>query len=358
MGGRALKQTFTRRYGRDEYNDLVLSVAPALLCLFQNPRALCSHRVHVVRSYSAKRDFGDMDILLENDGSLGNVSDKINAHFKPQQIVSNGGVYSFDHRELQIDVILVNSENWDVAVAFYDFDPSGNLIGKVAHKFGLKYGFTGLVYPYRGSDGVQRADIPVSKDNREIFEFLGFDYGRYASGFETLSDIFDYVTNSKYFDPQNFMMENLNSIDRKRNKHRQTYHEFLTHINAQAESGRKWNQTFHDNKEKYLPLINQSFPSARIYAKIEECAADDAKRRLAASKFNAVVIVEMYPELSREALGEFIKGFRSHIVEVMRLGRDTDGTDSDIFREYVIDSSPAVIRGDIEGYYYSLRKQK
>ena len=44
-------------------------------------------------------------------------------------------------------------------------DPSGNLMGKIAHKFGLKYGCDGLVDPFRNFSGRINKDIVLTGIN-------------------------------------------------------------------------------------------------------------------------------------------------------------------------------------------------
>lgn len=347
MGGHALNKVITRRYDKMEYDSLSVKMRAHLYKLFEG------RRVHVVRSYHNKESHGDMDIMLCNDGTLGNIRDRIVEYFKPGQIVCNGNVYSFDYKELQIDVIPTSPNNWDAAVTFFDYDPSGNLMGKIAHKFGLKYGFTGLVYPYRDAQGVEFADIKVSTNDVKIFDFLGLDYNRYACGFNTMQEIFDYIAGSKYFDPQNFMMENLNHIDKKRNRKRPSYRGFLEYINAEVKVGRQWRYTFRENKETYLPVISETFPEADIYGEIKKCKDAEERRRVIAGKFNGDMVIAMFSELSREKLGEYISGFRQHITQVQRtLG--LEGTDRQLFNDYVYNCSQELIEKDMREYRYPL----
>ena len=346
MGGHVLKKTFTRRYAADEYDALSIKMMVHVTNLFGT-------KIHVVRAYGAKESHGDMDILVLNDGSLGDINAKISEYFKPGQIVRNGNVYSFDHEELQIDLILTTPENWDSSLVFFDYDPSGNLMGKTAHKFGLKYGFAGLMCPYRSSSGREVADIFVSKDSRRIFEFMGYDYDEYSKGFDTEPQIFEYVMGSMYFDPQNFMMENLNHIDKKRNRKRPSYRGFLEYINAEVKVGRQWRYTFRENKETYLPVISETFPEADIYGEIKKCKDAEERRRVIAGKFNGDMVIAMFSELSREKLGEYISGFRQHITQVQRtLG--LEGTDRQLFNDYVYNCSQELIEKDMREYRYPL----
>ncbi len=341
MGGHALDKVKTRRYNTDEFISLALKMRVHMLNIFERG-------IHIVRAYHSKQDHGDMDILLQNDGTLGNIAQKLQDYFKPGQMKCNGGVYSFDYEEFQIDVILCNPEDWDTSIAFFDYDPSGNLMGKIAHKFGLKYGFKGLVYPYRTIDGVEFGDIVISKDNRKVFGFLGFDYDRFLAGFNTKQEIFDYVVDSKYFDPQNFLMENLNHIDKKRNKKRPTYQEFLSYINAEVESGRKWNQTFAKNKEEYVPLIDLAFPEANLYDEIERYKELDRRRLVVHQKFNGDMLNSKYG-IGGEELGAFITGFKKHIVDLQR-AIGLEGQDKQLFNDYLYNCSQDIINADIDKY--------
>ena len=348
MGGHALNKVQTRRYNTDEYDALCLKMRMHLVNLLNT-------QLSYVRAFRKKESHGDLDVLVSNDGSLGDMHQKIVNYFKPGQIVCNGNVYSFDYEEFQVDLIFTTPENWETSLAFFDYDPSGNLMGKIAHKFGLKYGFSGLTYPYRGIHGTQIADITISKDNRKIFEFLGFDYDRYLTGFDTKQEIFDYVINSKYFDPQNFLMENLNHVDRMRNRKRPTYQEFLTYINVQVEAGRKWNQNFNKNKEVYLSVIDSAFPEANVYGKIAECQKQEERRLVIAEKFNATIIMRKYPDITGVVLGDFIIKFKQHIAETQR-GIHLDGTDENLFGDYVYNCSEELIIEDLETFYSLYKK--
>ena len=349
MGGHVLKKTFTRRYAADEYDALSIKMMVHVTNLFGT-------KIHVVRAYGAKESHGDMDILVLNDGSLGDINAKISEYFKPGQIVRNGNVYSFDHEELQIDLILTTPENWDSSLVFFDYDPSGNLMGKTAHKFGLKYGFAGLMCPYRSSSGREVADIFVSKDSRRIFEFMGYDYDEYSKGFDTEPQIFEYVMGSMYFDPQNFMMENLNHVDRKRNRKRPSYQRFISYVNSEVESGRGWDFRFRIDKESYLPAIDSAFPEVEIFDRIAECRNVEARRAVISEKFNGRMIMAAYPELLGESLGGFIMGFRSHVAGIQR-ALSLEGTDTQLFDDYAYNCPAELIAKDMETYHSQCLKK-
>jgi len=311
MGGRAMKQygIETRRYDTPEYNEIVKEVKPRIEKLFNT-------EVHNVRAYNTKESHGDMDLLILNSGNLGNIKEKIQSEFKDVHAVHcNGGVFSFEYKAFQIDIIPQPTSRWETAKCFFDFDPTGNLMGKLAHKFGLKYGFQGLVYPFRNYDGRLSEDITISLDNSKIFEFLGLDYDRYLQTFDTVQEIFDYIIGSKYFNGENYMMDNLNHIDRKRNAKRDTYQQFLTYINEHKPISKF---EFSKNKEDYIQMINEYFPEANFLEKLAKIKKTDGENQLIKTKFNGRIIMELYPYLKGKQLGEVIGWYKNFLGEAYR----------------------------------------
>lgn len=294
---------------------------------------------HIVECYKEKETHGDLDVLLKIDHTFYNrginLKMFIEETFKPKGIFSNGSVISFEYDDFQIDFIPVKESNWEVSKCFFGMDPTGNLMGKVAHSFGLKYGFCGLVFPYR-FDGKKFGEIIISKDNRKIFEFLGFNYDEYLSGFNTKQEIFDYVINSKYFNPKKFMFENLNSIDRKRNEKRATYQEFIQYIN-QNSIGKGYQ---FKRKDAYYNMIDKYFPEACFKNKIKEFKKKEKERKLIASKFNGNLLMDWVVLYGKE-LGQAITNFKYHITNVRGFGD---------FNSYCMISKPDQIKSDFMNF--------
>lgn len=302
MGGKALKNTYTERKENIEYNSICNDVVTIL------QKELMTD-IHVVQSYRNKKSHGDLDVLIKVTSELHNKGinfvDFIKKTFNPNEIYNNGGVVSFDYRTFQIDFIPVRESNWDVSIGFFDFDPSGNLMGKVYHKFGLKYGFEGLMYPFRNFNGRLSQDILLSKDNRKIFEFLGYDYDRFLKGFDEIVEIFYFVIESKYFDSTIFQMDNLNQIDRKRNRKRQTYQDFLEFI-----KNKNINKVYpFKRKEDYIFEIDKYFPEANLINKLQELQKKDEQNKEMNSKFNGKLVMNVYPDLKGSELGNMITNF-------------------------------------------------
>ena len=264
---------------------------------------------HVVRCYHNKESHGDLDLLIQID-----VDDKINwknyieITFKPKAIYNNGGVYSFDYENFQIDFIPVKKSKWETAKTYYSYDPLGNIMGKTYHKFNLSYGWDGLFYKFRNFNGRLTENILISDNPRKIFEFGDYDYDRYLDGFDYIEEIFQFVMRSKYFDNEMFKFENLKHIDKKRNRKRGSYHLFLKYL-EDNDINCKFN--FHKDKDLYLPIIDGFFPEARLSEKLKELEMRDKENKILSQKFNGDMVMIWIPSLMGKELGQAINKFKN-----------------------------------------------
>lgn len=298
MGGNALK-THTRRYQTDEFKELQSEFHEFL------SKELGYTYAYPLRWYRNKESHGDMDILVMTnnipDDKLWNM---LKNNFP--EVYTNANVYSIPYKELQVDLILTKPEHWSVSAAYFDYDPSGNLMGKLAHKFGLKYGHAGLLYPIRV--GTKLYDIhQVSLDNHKIFEFLGYNYDEFINGFDEIEEIYDYIINGAYFNVDIFKLENLTQIDRKRNRKRPTYNTFLSYVNDKEIRG---GYEFNKDKESYIESIDSFFQCGLVEA-IEIIKAHHRLLEQVHDKWNGDIIMRHFPHLSGQRLGEAIGRFKS-----------------------------------------------
>ena len=306
MGGNALKNTETRRFDRAEYLVLSAEILDRLRRLF--PLA----RVAEIPSYASKPDFGDMDVVLCSGTLPSNWVERVLAEFTPNELVSNGNIKSFDVAGLQVDLIVVPEAEFDFTLAYFAYNDLGNLMGRVAHKLGFKYGHAGLVYVFRDSppgapsqtDPTFR-EILISRDLPAVFAYLGYDHDRYLEGFEDLESIFDYTVSTPYFNKSIFLLENRNSISRRRDSKRRTYNAFLKWLDT---CGREFPEyRFPENKADNLASAFRAFPG--FEREFRRAEADLERRRAFRSRFNGDVLGEV-SGLSGQALGEFIAAFR------------------------------------------------
>ena len=311
MGGHALKIK-TYRKTTVEFNKIASEIIPII------QRGLNTTAV-TTRCFYNKETHGDMDILIKMGDTQQNINliDFIKTNFDPNDIHNNNGVVSFDYDNFQIDFIPIKISIWDIANVWFSFDPFSNLSGKLSHRFGLKYGWNGLTYPFRNFNGRLSKDITISKDPKRIFEFLGYNYERFQRGFDNLEEIFEYVIGGKYFDYSIFLMENLNHIDRKRNKKRESYQKFLQYI---ENNGNKDTYDFNKDKSTYIDLIEQSFPEVGLKRQIDELTITDKENQELNKKFNGRVIMNLYPNLVGKELGNAITTFKDNFEDYREFG--------------------------------------
>lgn len=292
MGGNALKNTFTRRYSKEEY----FAVMPEI---FAKLKAISPHTKLIdIPAYASKESFGDMDILIIMDSAI-NYYPEIEKQFATNEFIINGGVCSFDYKELQIDLIQTREENFEINKVYYSYNDLGNLMGRIAQKLGFKYGHYGLFYWHKvdGSDH-NKADIFVTQDPEVIFNLLGYSYEEFKKGFNTLDDIFKFISNGKYFSPEIYLLENRNSVSRIRDKKRKTYMEFLTYCEMNKNNFKQPEPTLSQEE------IFKTFPE--LEKEVVEIEVQVKRRKAIKAKFNGDIIAE-HTGLKGRELGEFFE---------------------------------------------------
>ena len=304
MGGKALNKygVFTERKNTEEFKQIGTELKNKVL----TELALeCT----VVQCYHTKESHGDLDLLVKMPkGRQIAWREFIAYRLQPQAIHNNGGVYSFDYKNFQVDIIPINEDKWEIAQTYYSYDPLGNIMGKTFHKFGLSYGWDGLFYKYRNFRGTNSENILLTTDARRIFDFGGYDYERYLKGFDTLEEIFKFAIDGVNFDAEMFKIENLKSIDKKRNRKRGSYHLFLNYL---EENNIRTKKDFNPDKSVYLTAIDFFFPEVNLKDKLQMLREKDSLDMFISQKFNGDIVMSWLPNLKGKELGEAISKFKS-----------------------------------------------
>lgn len=322
MGGGALKNLpkgkETRRYQKEEFDTLANALLPKIKKIFKT-------KIELVQSYKNKQTFGDMDILVYNNGfsidvenlpddtNFSNEIKKLIQELNPNEIHKNGNVYSFDYKQLQIDLIIVEKDNWESSKIFYKWGDLGNFMGKLFNSYGslndgdiiLKYGFDGikskLIYKHK------KKEVFLSKDNKKMFDFLGLDFNKFKEGLKTNKEVFEFITTSKFYSNRVFQWDNLNNTNRERNRRRKDYYLFLEYINSKY----KKNIEYNKSKDYYLNEIKDFFEVdlKEEYKKNKEEV--DLHKKIN-SKFNGRHILGNF-DVSPKSLNKLIYKFREEI---------------------------------------------
>jgi len=240
MGGKLFS---TKRLPKDEYESLRNEVSWIL-----NKHNL-KHKVP--ESFHNKEDFGDLDIILEFP-IISN--DKLVKMFgiDVEDININSTVVSFKYKDFQVDLCHFPLEDFESAYNYYSHSDCSNIIGQLS-RYATGYRFThrGLTYPVKVKPEDMLGEIVVSKDMKMILEFLDLDFNQWIKGFDDAEQMFEWITKSKYFNPNCFKFENLNHENRTRNKKRKVYSEFVEYLNKYNDS----NLYFYvpsENKQEHL----------------------------------------------------------------------------------------------------------
>ena len=303
MGGHALKNTTTRRYAQDEYNDIKAHVM----------RTLASHplfegrRMQAIEAYRAKDSFGDLDLLVESDGLPHTVWFAIQELFKPNDFVRNGTVTSFDVNEFQVDLLLTPSSIYDMSAAYFAYNDLGNLLGRVFFLFGLRYGHQGLMYHVYSEkanntllDSVLLTDKP-----EEAIAFMGYDVERWKKGFTTIEDIFDFTTSSPHFHADFYDLDKRTYKARVRDAKRPTYQKFLEWLSLHDYSMESAPEDF---QAKHLARAREQFPHfPDLVATVYKKESDGA---LSKQKLNAHMLSDWLGK-PLEQVGPWFKQFKA-----------------------------------------------
>jgi hypothetical protein len=288
--------------------------------------------------YKNKPSFGDADILISTEGITFNLRDYILDTFAPNEIFHNGNCWSFDYKELQIDLITVAPEHFDSNYNYLSYNDLGNYIGKIAHGFGFKYGQEGLMYDhyFKGSN-IGR--VIISKDYDKIYEFLGLDYNRWKEGFDDLEDIFKFISESPYFNWEYLQLENNNRINRERDAKRKSYMSFLEYIENNCKDSDHQYQ-YDKDKSVYVDKAAKFFPESNLITEIRRMEYEECKSLYMKSKFNGGEVKRRFG-LEGKVLGDALNGFKKMMNFLIP---------NESYEHYILNTPSEEIYEDFENY--------
>ena len=310
MGGNALSFE-TKRLSKDDYNDVYVELITALQKYFG---PILAARVD---SYRDKADFGDLDMLIlcESNQRKKEISEFIRAELNPKELVLNGGVFSFDVNDFQVDFILApDVETFHFSKCYFAWNDLGNFIGRTAHRLGFKYGHDGLKYVIRDIDDPSYviSEVFLTKEHDEALEFLGFSSYKHGMGFDTPEEIFEYAASSPYFSAASFMLSNRNHIARVRDRKRKMYNMCVEYYKEKF--GVDENTPVEPlDKAAHLLRAFDKFPS--FYAAYTNVMGKHIKHKAYKSVFNGNTVGAIYCVEGKElgakmkVLREFFEAF-------------------------------------------------
>lgn len=304
MGGSVLKGlAFTRRFERDEF----LKITDEISSILTNPINGFKGRVDLVPAYRLKSSFGDCDYLVEIvDNS--DIKSKIKELFNPTALIVNDSVYSFDYKELQVDLICRTPNRYETTLSYISFNDIGNLIGRLTKTiFDLKYGNEGLTLPVRIDNTQVLGELIISQCTKEIFELIELDYNKWNSGFDTLEEIFHFVIDYPYFDREIYKLENLNHINKTRQRKRQVYCEFLEYLDNHNI------QSTHRDRTEIINKVNNYLLDKGLIVRRDELIKNALDNKAAKAKL--MIAMGNFPQLQGKELGAVISRYKANFLD-------------------------------------------
>ncbi len=329
MGGKALASQDARRVPAQVAEQAGVNFSWAMFEIAR--RHDVKLNMQLVPSYRQKPDFGDLDYVIDSsfyhqvskDLVIKELKDRFGdglPHYRNGDVLGIGYPLA-DGGCFQIDLINAKPEIYQASIDYFSWNDLGNLVGRIAHKLGFKYGHDGLSLVLR--DGThQFAVIPVSTDTRMIYSLLGFDYNRYLEGFDTVEDIYAFVTTSKYFNADIYNLDNRNHTARVRDRKRPVYTGFLEWLEKHPGDLNRYE--FPQDKLDNLDMLFKVFPGVeREY--LQKWAELDHSKYVK-TRFNALLVTELTGR-EREDLGRYMAEFKTmkaHVLKNMRNLSDED----------------------------------
>lgn len=342
MGGNALNVS-TSRCAADRFTAIQARVQHALATRL-------GVRVETIPYYRSKPDFGDLDLLVSSDclpdeNKWTVLSDFAQEHCHARQVVrqKNSDVMSFDYRDspddptgFQVDLILTPDAWMETSRNYFAYNDLGNLIGRAAHTLGFAWGHRGLLYPVRDGDYLV-AKLQVTSDTAEGLAFLGYDPDRFARGFDTLNEMFEYTTTSPWFCRKAFALERRNNRSRARDRKRPTYRAFLEFLEA------------HPHIPDGAGPFEREQSLARAYARFPAFAAayDQAQS-------NHALTIKVRQVFNGERVGEWTGLTGKPLGAVMSAVRS--GLSPETILAMALDDGPQGLRAHVENAHHAMRE--
>lgn len=196
MGGNALKNVKTIRIDPINYHRIKTIIIDQLKSL--------GYIVSEIREVPGKESYGDMDLLWWHDPKVpSNIRKDVINIFKPNEIVTNGEVMSWDYENFQIDLIKCSSlQQMEFAKFYFSYGDLGAILGRFCNYHGVKIGHRGFwidvyestIYSEKQFDPTRNiGEVLLTIEPDKACEFLGLDYNVWSNGFGNLTEIFDWI---------------------------------------------------------------------------------------------------------------------------------------------------------------------
>lgn len=237
------------------------------------------------------------------------------------------------YKKFKLIFININPKKFDFATDYYKWHDFSIIIGKIFEEMGLTYNHYGLKYKrtvkiYDENKTV--GEIFLTKDIKTILEFLDLDYQEFNKGFNNKEELFDYIHQSKFFNPDDFY------VSTKRGRKNKLFSELTLYLFK------------NDIKRSYLNLkklgrdyinlyIDQFFPEKNFFNTLLKLEQREKKIVDNSYKFNRKMVKNAI-SIRDEDLENFLEYFQNFISESYYYND---------FENYIENNTDILIRRDL-----------
>ncbi len=322
MGGKALKNTITKRMDLTNY----LRIKQYVISKLETE----GYIIETINETPGKDSFGDLDLLYWIEPELNkDIRHDVIKLFKPNEIVRNGNVCSWDFEQFQIDLIKCSNLNEMAFSKFYfSYGDVGGILGRICSAHGLKFGHDGFrvvlfdqtVYPENPFDYKKtHTEILLSDNPEKVCQFLGLNWNQYTSGFTNVNEIFEWIIKSKYFSLDLFNTFNAENI--KRLKIRPMYIKFIEYIGINKDKIYRGHQFSYNEQPVAIKYFN-------VEHLVEQVKKDLEIKKAVQNKFNGYYLIGL--GYDGKQTGKIISDFKAKVTKDFGISWDQWIFESDV----------------------------
>ncbi|KAJ4332637.1 hypothetical protein N0V95_009618 [Ascochyta clinopodiicola] len=243
------------RMSPDLYKRMIAECQPRLEALFRN--------VVVPRDAPGKVDYGDVDFLVEGilpTTPVEFVWETTKTSLGAELHVPRNQSQSFGipHPDIpgafvQVDVELSPGSGTPDSAELFEWTKFMKGDADLLQIIGIAHRLLGITCNDRGLHvrleqiepyDKKKALLFLTRDPVQAMQFYGFDVGKYYKGFESETDLFDWVAAGRFFSPEIFERRVERSDDRSRHSKRPMYRHFVDDYmpKTNRDSGDTWSR--------------------------------------------------------------------------------------------------------------------
>jgi hypothetical protein len=190
-------------------------------------------RISSPRYVASKTVFGDIDLLIQSVEGWKQTVSKLAKEWDTKEILDTGeSSMSVEMHGAQVDFVAVPGELFESSLVYYGFGDAGAIVGRVAKKFRMSWGNAGLWADVVDSLGHKIGRVLLSVDPYAVLDFLGFDAGKWKTGFETEEELFTCLAAGRYTDPKLWDPSSFDKRNRRRQKKRPMFARWLAFLSS------------------------------------------------------------------------------------------------------------------------------